>query len=111
MEQRIKVPAGRAPEFGQIMQKVVAAYQGQESTAYWSIARCIIGAEGLEYSIWVNFDKFAELDARPEPPAVIAAEYGQEEAAGIMNAFSQLAQVKSRFLAYVPELSNPMVAP
>jgi hypothetical protein len=109
MEVRVTVPAGRASEFAQIMQKFVAAYQGQEVAGYWSTARCIIGAEGLEYSMWVNFDDFADLDARPDGHSVMNAAYGQEEAAAIGNDLAQLAMMKTRFLLYVPELSNPLV--
>jgi hypothetical protein len=110
-EMRVKVPAGRAPEFAQTMQKFVAAYQEQAPATHWFTSRCIVGNEGLEYSIWVNFDKFAELDARPQMSAVMAAAHGEEATAGIFNDWVQLTQVESRYLQYVPELSNPMVAP
>lgn len=109
MELRIDIPPGRAPEFDRIMQKYVAAYESQDEAGYWSTSRCIVGAKGLEYSMWVSFDDFADLDARPDLHAVITSEYGEEEAAAIGKDFAQLAMIKTRFLTYVSWLSNPAV--
>jgi hypothetical protein len=92
------------------MQKFVAAFKEHAPAAHFGTSRCIIGNEGLEYAIWTPFDEFAELDARPQVPEVMAAAYGEEEVAGIFNDWAQLTQVESRFLEFVPELSNPLVA-
>ena len=59
--------------------------------------------------MWVSFDDFADLDARPDLHAVITSEYGKEEAAAIGEDFAQLAMIETRFLTYVSWLSNPAV--
>ncbi len=103
---RIEVPAGRGTEFAQIMAKIVAAYQGQGKAAYWDTSRCLIGNEGLEYSVFIPLDSYGDVDDWPDMPEVVAAQFGGEEAAAILAAMTELAMVESHFLELVPELSN-----
>jgi hypothetical protein len=103
---RVHVQAGRAQEFAQIMQKIVAAYQAHPKPVHWGTSRCIIGTEGLEYSIFIGFDRWAEMDDWPEMPEVLTAAQGAEETAALFASWNELAKGETNFLEFVPELSH-----
>jgi hypothetical protein len=104
---RVTVQQGRASEYGELMQKVISAHQSHPNGVHWGTGRAFIGNEGLEYIIFAGFEEFAEIDDWPMIPEVLAAAYGEEEAASIQKAFGELTEAEIHFLALVPELSNP----
>jgi hypothetical protein len=109
MAMRVRVPPGRAFEFNQLLAKILAAYQAAGEGPFWDTSRCVIGAEGLLYSIALPFNTFAEMDEWAEVPEVMVAAHGEEGAAEIRAAWNQLAEVESFLVEMVPELSNPLV--
>jgi hypothetical protein len=103
-----QIKAGRAGDYAAAVARLAAAARKNPKANHWGGSYITIGGgtAGPEYGFVAGFNEWAELDDWPTIPEVLTAEYGAEEAAGIVATFAELAEGETHLMELVPELSN-----
>jgi len=101
----VQIRKGKLIEYAALMRRVKRANDAHDDGAHWAAYADAIGGEVDTVELYFPFDRFAELDAWPGTPEILASHYGADEAARILEALDGISEATSQIWSLVPSLS------
>ena len=103
----VRIDDGKLIEYASLIKRIKRAHDAQQPGAHWTAYADAIGGEPGRVELYFPFDRFAELDGWPGTTEALAARYGPDEAARIVEALDAISATTVELWSLVPALSVP----
>lgn len=101
----VTIDAGKMTEYASLLKRVKKAHDDAEDGVHWAVYANAIGGNDMQVELYMPFDRFAELDGWPGTYQVLAARYGVDDAARIIEAMDAISETEGEIWNLVPDLS------